>query len=237
MEPGGRGDRPPSAWPAAVAGRHAAVRRSPREGAGRALGVRRRRARRAAGGGWGGGGGRLRPGVLHRGDGAGAGLAAGARARPRGGFLTAVAVKEIASNRRAFHDYFIDEKHEAGIVLTGTEGKSLRAGKANLRDGFVRLDGHEAWLENVHISPYTQGGYVTHEPMRPRKLLLHRREIATLIGKTRQKGFTLIPLRMYFSGNHAKVEIGLARGKRQYDKRLALAEADAKREMERAMRR
>ena len=146
-------------------------------------------------------------------------------------------VKEIATNRRAFHDYFIDEKHEAGIALTGTEVKSLRAGKANLRDGFVRLDGHEAWLENVHISPYTQGGYVNHEPMRPRKLLLHRREIATLIGKTRQKGFTLIPLRMYFSGNHAKVEIGLARGKRQYDKRVALAEADAKREMERAMRR
>jgi len=148
-----------------------------------------------------------------------------------------VAVKEIASNRRAFHDYFIDEKHEAGIVLTGTEVKSLRAGKANLRDGFVRLDGHEAWLENVHISPYTQGGYVNHEPMRPRKLLLHRREIATLIGKTRQKGFTLIPLRMYFSGNHAKVEIALARGKRQYDKRVALAEADAKREIDRAMRR
>lgn len=146
-------------------------------------------------------------------------------------------VKEIASNRRAFHDYFIDEKYEAGIALTGTEVKSLRAGKANLRDGFVRLDGAEAWLENVHISPYTQGGYVNHEPMRSRKLLLHRREIASLIGKTRQKGFTLIPLRMYFSGNHAKVEIGLARGKRQYDKRVALAEADAKREMERAMRR
>ena len=146
-------------------------------------------------------------------------------------------VKEIASNRRAFHDYFIDEKYEAGIALTGTEVKSLRAGKANLRDGFVRIDSNEAWLENVHISPYTQGGYVNHEPMRPRKLLLHRREIATLIGKTRQKGFTLIPLRMYFSGNHAKVEIGLARGKRQYDKRVALAEADAKREMERAIRR
>ncbi len=146
-------------------------------------------------------------------------------------------VKEIATNRRAFHDYFIDERFEAGMALTGTEVKSLRAGKANLRDGFVRLDGSEAWLENVHISPYTQGGYVNHEPMRPRKLLLHRREIASLIGKTRQKGFTLIPLRMYFSGNHAKVEIGLARGKRQYDKRAALAEADAKREMERAVRR
>jgi len=146
-------------------------------------------------------------------------------------------VKEVASNRRAFHDYFIDERYEAGVALTGTEVKSLRAGKANLRDGFVRIDGSEAWLENVHISPYTQGGYVNHEPMRPRKLLLHRREINTLIGKVRQKGFTLIPLRIYFSGNHAKVEVGLARGKRQYDKRVALAEADAKREMERALRR
>ncbi|HEX6488233.1 MAG TPA: SsrA-binding protein SmpB [Candidatus Dormibacteraeota bacterium] len=145
--------------------------------------------------------------------------------------------REIATNRRAFHDYFIDEKYEAGLALTGTEVKSLRAGKANLRDGFVRIDGTEAWLENVHISPYTQGGYVNHEPMRPRKLLLHRREIATLIGKVRQKGFTLIPLRLYFAGNHAKVEIGLARGKRQYDKRVALAEADARREMERAVRR
>jgi SsrA-binding protein len=146
-------------------------------------------------------------------------------------------VKEIATNRRAFHDYFIDEQFEAGLVLTGTEVKSLRAGKANLRDGFVRVDGNEVWLENVHISPYTQGGYVNHEPMRPRKLLLHRREIASLIGKVRQKGYTLIPLRMYFAGNHAKVELGLARGKRQYDKRAALAEADAKREMERAVRR
>ena len=145
--------------------------------------------------------------------------------------------KEIATNRRAFHDYFIDEQLEAGVVLVGTEVKSLRAGKANLRDGFVRIDGQEAWLENVHISPYTQGGYVNHEPMRSRKLLLHRREIASLSGKTRQKGYTLIPLRMYFAGNHAKVEIGLARGKRQYDKRAALAEADAKREMERATRR
>jgi SsrA-binding protein len=146
-------------------------------------------------------------------------------------------VKEVASNRRAFHDYFIDERYEAGVALMGTEVKSLRAGKANLRDGFVRIDGNEAWLENVHISPYTQGGYVNHEPMRARKLLLHRREIDTLIGKVRQKGFTVIPLRIYFSGNHAKVEIGLARGKRQYDKRQALAEADAKREMERATRR
>ena len=145
--------------------------------------------------------------------------------------------RDIAVNRRAFHDYFVDERYEAGIVLTGTEVKSLRAGKANLRDGFVRIDGHEAWLENVHISPYAQGGYVNHDPTRPRKLLLHRGEIASLIGKVRQKGYTLVPLRLYFTRNHAKVEVGLARGKREYDKRQALAEADAKREMARALRR
>ena len=145
--------------------------------------------------------------------------------------------RDVAVNRRAYHDYFVDEKYEAGLVLTGTEVKSLRAGRANLRDGYVRVDGHEAWLENVHISPYEQGSFGVHEPMRPRKLLLHRDEIATLIGKVRQKGYTLVPLRVYFTRNRAKVEVGLARGKRQYDKRAALAEADAKREMERAIRR
>jgi SsrA-binding protein len=145
--------------------------------------------------------------------------------------------RDIAVNRRAYHDYFIDEKYEAGIALTGTEVKSMRQGKANLRDGFVRIDGHEAWLENVHISPYTQANLMNHEPLRPRKLLLHRKEIATLIGKVKQKGYTLIPLRAYFSRNHAKVEIGLGRGKRQYDKREAIAERDAKREIARAMRR
>jgi len=145
--------------------------------------------------------------------------------------------KDIAVNRRAFHDYFIDEKYEAGLALTGSEVKSMRGGRANLRDGFVRIDGSEAWLENVHISPYAQANLLNHDPMRPRKLLLHRKEISTLIGKVRQKGYTLIPLRMYFSRNHAKVEIGLARGKRQYDKREAIAERDAKREIARAVRR
>ena len=145
--------------------------------------------------------------------------------------------RDVAVNRRAFHDYFIDERLEAGLVLTGTEVKSLRAGKANLRDGYVRIVGNEAWLENVHISSYAQGGYVNHEPLRPRKLLLHAREIASLIGKVRQRGYTLIPLRLYFARNRAKVEIGLARGKREYDKRQALAQADARREMERALRR
>jgi len=145
--------------------------------------------------------------------------------------------REVAVNRRAFHDYFIDERLEAGLVLTGTEVKSLRAGKVNLRDGFVRVEGSAAWLENVHISPYAQGNISNHEPLRPRKLLLHRGEIASLIGKVKQRGYTLIPLRVYFARNRAKVEVGLARGKRQYDKRQAMAEADAKREMARVMRR
>ena len=145
--------------------------------------------------------------------------------------------RDVAVNRRAFHDYFVDEKYEAGVALTGTEVKSLRAGKCNLRDGFVRIDGSEAWLENVHISPYAQGNLMNHDPLRPRKLLLHLKQISTLIGKVRQKGYTLIPLRVYFSRNHAKVEVGLARGKREYDKREAIAERDAKREIARAMRR
>jgi SsrA-binding protein len=145
--------------------------------------------------------------------------------------------RDVAVNRRAYHDYFVDEKYEAGIMLTGTEVKSVRAGRCNLRDGFVRVDGREAWLENVHISPYAQANLMNHEPMRPRKLLLHRKQIATLIGKVRQRGYTLIPLRVYFSRNHAKVEVGLCRGKREYDKREAIAERDAKREIARAMRR
>jgi SsrA-binding protein len=144
--------------------------------------------------------------------------------------------RDVAVNRRAYHDYFIDDKLEAGIMLTGTEVKSVRNGRTNLRDGFVRIDGNEAWLENVHISPYAQANLMNHEPMRPRKLLLHRKEISSLIGKVRQKGYTLIPLRVYFSRNHAKVEVGLARGKKQYDKREAIAERDAKRDIARAMR-
>jgi SsrA-binding protein len=145
--------------------------------------------------------------------------------------------KDLAVNRRAYHDYFIDERYEAGVMLTGTEVKSVRNGRANLRDGFVRIDNGEAWLENVHISPYAEGNLMNHEPMRSRKLLLHRKEISTLIGKVKQKGYTLIPLRVYITRNRAKVEVGLARGKRQYDKREAIAERDAKREIARAVRR
>ena len=145
--------------------------------------------------------------------------------------------RDKAVNRRAFHDYFIDEKYEAGLVLLGTEVKSIRDGRCNLRDGFVRIDGMEAWLENVHISPYAQGNLMNHEPMRPRKLLLHRKQISSLIGKVKQKGYTLIPLRVYVARNRVKVEVGLARGKRQYDKRQAIAEREAKRDIERAVRR
>jgi SsrA-binding protein len=145
--------------------------------------------------------------------------------------------RDVAVNRRAYHDYFIDEKYECGMVLTGSEVKSIRAGRCNLRDGFVRVDGTAAWLENVHISPYAEANLMNHDPIRPRKLLLHRKQIASLIGKVKQKSYTLIPLRVYFARNHAKVEVGLARGKRQYDKRQAIAERDAKREIERAVRR
>ncbi|TAN32538.1 SsrA-binding protein SmpB [bacterium] len=145
--------------------------------------------------------------------------------------------RDVAVNRRAYHDYFVDEKYECGVMLTGPEVKSVRGGRCNLRDGFVRIDGREAWLENVHISPYVQANAMNVEPMRPRKLLLHRKEISTLIGKVRQKGYTLIPLRVYFSRNRAKIEVGLCRGKREYDKREAIAERDAKREIARAMHR
>jgi SsrA-binding protein len=145
--------------------------------------------------------------------------------------------RDLAVNRRAYHDYFVDEKYEAGVMLTGTEVKSVRNGRANLREGFVRIDGNEAWLESVHISPYAQGNVMNQEPVRPRKLLLHRKEISSLIGKVKQKGYTMIPLRLYIARNRIKVEVGLARGKRQYDKREAIAEREAKREIARAVRR
>ena len=199
--------------------------------------------------------------------------------------------RDVAVNRRAYHDYFVDEKYEAGVMLTGTEVKSVRNGRANLRDGYVRIDNGEAWLENVHISPYAQGNVMNQEPVRPRKLLLHRKEISSLIGKVnlgdgyvrvaegeawlenvyvapyehggrenpepvrrrklllhrgeirelavrlRNKGVTAVPLKLYLARGRAKVELGLARGKRQYDKREAIAERDAKREIARATRR
>jgi SsrA-binding protein len=145
-------------------------------------------------------------------------------------------VKVVASNRRAFHDYFIDDRIEAGLVLTGTEIKSIREGRVNLREGYARIANGEAWLHNVHIAPYEHGNRYNHEPMRDRKLLLHRGEIDTLVGKVRQRGYTVVPLQLYLKHGKAKVELGLARGKKQYDKRAAIAERDARREIERHLR-
>ncbi|CAM3832234.1 SsrA-binding protein SmpB [Nocardiopsis rhodophaea] len=145
--------------------------------------------------------------------------------------------KVIAQNRRARHDYHIDDTYEAGLVLTGTEVKSLRAGRASLTDGFAHVKNGEVWLENVHIPEYTHGTWTNHAARRPRKLLLHREEIAKLVGKTEEAGRTLVPLSLYFSEGKAKVELALARGKRSYDKRRDIAEREAKRDIERALRR
>jgi SsrA-binding protein len=145
--------------------------------------------------------------------------------------------KIIASNRRARHDYTIEDTVEAGLVLTGTEVKSLRAGRASLVDGFGQITDGEAWLHGVHIPQYTQGTWTNHEPRRVRKLLLHRKEIDKLASSVSERGLTLIPLSLYFSDGKAKVELGLARGKRTYDKRQDLAKRDAAREVERALRR
>lgn len=143
--------------------------------------------------------------------------------------------KVVAVNRKARHDYIIEESYEAGIVLTGTEIKSIRAGKINLQDSFARVDGEEVWVQNVHISPYEAGNRYNVEPRRPRKLLLHRREISRLLGKVQQKGLTLIPLSVYLKGGRAKVEVGLARGKRDYDRREDIAKRTAERDVQREM--
>jgi SsrA-binding protein len=143
--------------------------------------------------------------------------------------------KLIASNKKARHDYTIEDVYEAGIVLSGTEVKSLRAGRASLIDGFASITDGEAWLEAVHIPEYAQGTWTNHPPRRRRKLLLHRDEIARLDQATREKGLTIVPLSLYFLNGKAKVEIALARGKRQYDKRQALRERQDRREADRAM--
>jgi len=145
--------------------------------------------------------------------------------------------KTVVTNRRARREYFIEETYEAGLVLTGSEIKSVRAGRANLRDSYVSIREGEAWLLNSHVAPYKQASHQNHEPKRERKLLLHRREINRLAGKVQAKGYTIVPLRLYLKDNRAKVEIALARGKKLYDKRDALAKREAEREMERALRR
>jgi SsrA-binding protein len=145
--------------------------------------------------------------------------------------------KIIARNRRARYDYQIEDVLEAGLVLTGTEVKSLRAGRASLADGFGQISDSEVWLHGVHIPEYTQGTWTNHEPRRIRKLLLHRKEIDRLASTTAERGLTLIPLSLYFKDGKVKVELALARGKRTYDKRHDLAEKDAAREVDRALRR
>jgi SsrA-binding protein len=143
----------------------------------------------------------------------------------------------VATNRKAFHDYAIEEKMEAGIVLRGTEVKSLREGKVNLRDSYASVDHEQVILHNCHITPYSHGNIMNHDPLRPRKLLLHRKEISKLLGKTQLKGLTIVPLRIYFSPRgKAKVEIALAKGKKQYDRREATKQREAGREVERAMK-
>jgi SsrA-binding protein len=142
--------------------------------------------------------------------------------------------KSVTKNRKAFHDFRIEDRFEAGIVLVGTEVKSLRDGKANLQDSFCKIEHGQVVMMNCHISPYSQASHFNHDPVRPRRLLLHRREIRKLDRAIRQKGYTIIPLQIYFLRGLAKVEIGLARGKRQYDKRADIAEKESKRRMDRA---
>jgi len=145
--------------------------------------------------------------------------------------------KVVATNRKARHDYHIDQVVEAGLVLTGSEVKSLREGRASLVDGFASISGDEAWLEGVHIPEYLQATWTNHEPRRKRKLLLHREEIVKLANDTRERGYTLVPLSLYFKDGRAKVELAVARGKRDYDKRQSLRERQDRREADRAMAR
>ena len=144
--------------------------------------------------------------------------------------------RTIAQNKKAWHDYFVDEKFEAGIELFGTEVKSLRAGRVNLKDSYCSFKNGEIFALGVHISPYEQGNIFNREPLRPKKLLMHKKEILRLSGRSAEKGFSVIPLSLYFSGSRVKMEIGLCRGKKLYDKREDMARADAKRDIERAFK-
>ncbi len=142
----------------------------------------------------------------------------------------------IAQNKKAYHDYFVDEEIEAGIELVGTEVKSVRLGRVNLKDSYVSCKTGEAILIGMHISPYEQGSIFNHEPLRSRRLLLHKKEINKLIGLTSQQGYTLIPLKLYFKDQRVKLALGVCRGKKNYDKRASMAERDAKRNMDRAIK-
>jgi len=145
-------------------------------------------------------------------------------------------IKIVATNRKATHDYSIEDRFEAGIALLGTEIKSIRAGQANLREGYVQVRADGLWLVNTHIAPYDPAGREGHDPLRPRRLLLHRKEIAKLLSRVQERGYTIIPLKIYLKNRRAKVEIALARGKRQYDKREAIAKREAGRQIERALK-
>ena len=144
--------------------------------------------------------------------------------------------KLICANKKATHSYFIEERYEAGLVLQGTEVKSLREGRANLKESYAKVKDGEVFLYNCHISPYSHGNQLNHDPIRPRKLLLRRREIRKLFGKVAERGYTLVPLSMYFTNGRAKLELGLGKGKKLFDKRQSLKERDASREMERAFK-
>jgi len=145
-------------------------------------------------------------------------------------------IKVVATNRKASHEYFLLDRLEAGIVLQGSEIKSIRAGQISLAEAYVRVDGQQAWLEDAHIAPYEQASHYNHEPRRPRKLLLHHKEIRRLWDEVRQKGVTIVPLRVYLKDGRAKLEIAVAKGKKLYDKRQAIAKRDAEREVEREFR-
>ena len=145
-------------------------------------------------------------------------------------------IKLIANNKKAYHDYFIDDKWEAGIELFGTEVKSIRMGKCSIKEAFVKIDKGEVYVYGMHISPYEKGNIFNKDPLRVRKLLLHKYEIMKLNGKIAEKGYTLMPLQVYFKGSLVKVEIGLARGKKNYDKRAAASQRDAKREIDRTLK-
>ena len=144
--------------------------------------------------------------------------------------------KLVANNKKAFHDYFIDDKYETGIELYGTEVKSIRMGKCSIKEAFVRIENGQVFVYGMHISPYEKGNIFNRDPLRQRKLLMHRKEIDRLVSKIKEKGFTLVPLQVYLKGSLVKVEIGLARGKKLYDKREDLAKKDARREIERGFK-
>lgn len=144
--------------------------------------------------------------------------------------------KVLAQNKKAGHDFFIEETIEAGMVLQGTEIKSIRNGRVQLRDSYVRVSGNEAWISNMHVSPYEQGNRFNHDPIRSRKLLLHKRQIAELIGRVKRDGYTIVPLKMYIKDGYAKLLIGVGKGKKNYDKRDDLRKKEAKRDMERTFK-